>query len=654
MGLINYIKEQLNPEIVRQFNDLYDHHSKAIHLYCKGGYKDPNHIKWQPRRKGYPTPEKTISFQWKKKLVEEKEHILNWYREETEYTKGCAYATSHPYGLTIALRAKRIMPKDAPTPYLPEWEKSEGGAPFLPTQPLRTSYKNVPFCSITGEIYQSVDWQQVEQWETEARNLLKRIAYISKWQKEQSDFASKCNSLKKKELPDWGCYFYDVLLPTADNTDNYLAKVRQVFYTSYCSDTELDYTHFSHCSGNRQTVSSLLRMDSSFLKFVHPLLGYIGALNKDANGNLTVVLGNSEAVHSVELNKYHFRQLIDKLKDNGIPVVQYEELDTIYNSVPLKKIIVVIEVVTSNDHLKTICSRLFQKYEEESPLIVYATILKEYSSSEMRSLIDEENKKIEEAKRKKKEEEEKRRKEEEEKKRQEKELRTKRMMLATAESTNWPMVKGVHHYFFYYYYPTRFENVTAFDWNVRNLIWDFKKGTSYKRVYHILCTKLRRIYSKAMINSLTFVCIPASTYETHQKRYQSFMTDVCNATGMENGYEHITIVKEKAPTHLGGNSSAEYEYDKDFFNRRLVILFDDVVTRGDSLAKMKAELENVGAHIVAALSIGRTYSDYHGNTRKQHPWICENIDLPTLNNIKKEDDSKKSVEDDTIEEGTEA
>lgn len=185
------------------------------------------------------------------------------------------------------------------------------------------------------------------------------------------------------------------------------------------------------------------------------------------------------------------------------------------------------------------------------------------------------------------------------------------------------MVKGVHHYFFYYYYPTKFDDVTEFDWDVRYLIWDFKKGKRHDDVCEMLTTKLERVYGEAL-DLLTFVCVPASTREVNYKRYYSFMADVCSATGMANGYEHITIVKEKEPTHLGGESKAEYAYDKDFFSGRQIILFDDVVTRGRSLARIKMELESVGAHIVAALSIGRTYSDYHGDIREQHPWIIEN------------------------------
>lgn len=212
--------------------------------------------------------------------------------------------------------------------------------------------------------------------------------------------------------------------------------------------------------------------------------------------------------------------------------------------------------------------------------------------------------------------------EEQQKKRTE-ELHKKRMMLEGAESKDWPTQKGVHHYFFFYYYPKRFTSVTEFDRDVRNLIWNFKDGIGHDKISQILITKLQRVYGEAL-DLLTFVCIPASTREVNHKRYCSFMADVCNATGMANGYEHITIVKEKEPTHLGGESPAEYSYDTDFFNGRQIILFDDVVTRGRSLSKMKIELENVGAHIVAALSIGRTYSDFYGDNREPHPWVLEN------------------------------
>lgn len=626
MGIFNYIKERLNPEIVKLYNDLLDNNSEAVLLYCQGGYKDSSRKMWNPKNEGFPKPNKGIPFEWKQRLVKDSAKIQNWYLEEMEYRKGCSYSRSHPYGLTMALRKLSVMPKDAPIPYLPEWEEIGGDAPFSPTdrRPVVSPYRNVPFYSIEGRIYKYVNWQQVEQWETDARNLLKRIDHISKWRKEQSDFAPRCYSLMKEKLSTWGCYFYDIPFPSADENETDSVNVRQLFYRSYCADTKLDYRHYSHCAQNRKTVSEFLRMDSFYTnKYVRPLIDYILALDKKVNEGLTIVLGDSSVKDGKQFNEFHLKDFVHEAEENGLPIVQIDDINNNIGNVPVGKVLAVVEVITENTHLKDVCSKLFKSCYEQASLIVYITLLKEFSSDEMRSLIDVRNKEVEELERKKKAEEEKRRKEEEERKKKEEELRAKRMILSAAESKDWPMVKGVHHYFFYYYYPTRFEDVTEFDWDVRNLIWDFKDGTRHDKVCQILTNKLCRVYGEA-IDLLTFVCIPASTRDVNRDRYQSFMVDVCNATGMANGYDYVTIVKEKEPTRLGGEFSAEYSYDKDFFKDRQIILFDDVVTRGRSLAKMRIELENLGAHIVAALSIGRTYSDYYGDVREPHPWIIEN------------------------------
>ena len=89
---------------------------------------------------------------------------------------------------------------------------------------------------------------------------------------------------------------------------------------------------------------------------------------------------------------------------------------------------------------------------------------------------------------------------------------------------------------------------------------------------------------------------------------------------MADAYNYITITREKTPSHLGGTDSAEYSYDRSFFNGKIVVLFDDIVTRGDSVASMKHELETLGAVVICAISIGRTYSDWNGNVPKPHPY----------------------------------
>ena len=89
---------------------------------------------------------------------------------------------------------------------------------------------------------------------------------------------------------------------------------------------------------------------------------------------------------------------------------------------------------------------------------------------------------------------------------------------------------------------------------------------------------------------------------------------------MSNAYNYITITKEKRPAHLGSDDRAEYSYDRTFFEGKFVVLFDDIVTRGGSVSSMKSELEALGAIVVCAISIGRTYSDWNGNSPIPHPW----------------------------------
>ena len=175
-------------------------------------------------------------------------------------------------------------------------------------------------------------------------------------------------------------------------------------------------------------------------------------------------------------------------------------------------------------------------------------------------------------------------------------------------------------YFFYYYYPTRFTDITAESRRVRNLIYNFKDGIVNSDVIDIMKRKLTSTFSSEDLSKMTLVCIPASTIEDNEDRYSSFSERLCNALGMRNAFSHITITKEKTQSHLGGTDAAEYSFDQSFFNDAKIILFDDVVTRGRSMYQFKTILERYGASVICALSIGRTYSDYHGDIRNPHPW----------------------------------
>ena len=103
---------------------------------------------------------------------------------------------------------------------------------------------------------------------------------------------------------------------------------------------------------------------------------------------------------------------------------------------------------------------------------------------------------------------------------------------------------------------------------------------------------------------LTLVCIPASTAEQTAARFEEFAQRVTEATGMTNGYEHITIVADK--DGVGDSHLPEYAIDTEFFDGRRVLLFDDIMVTGGSVNKFATRLSELGIDIVAAVVLGKT------------------------------------------------
>ena len=181
---------------------------------------------------------------------------------------------------------------------------------------------------------------------------------------------------------------------------------------------------------------------------------------------------------------------------------------------------------------------------------------------------------------------------------------------------------GLPYYYFYNYYPlSKYEKVSSINEDARHYIWHFKDGLNTKGHVHVLSIKINNLFGDNLAG-LTFVCIPSSTKETYQKRYESFMENVCEKTGMQNGYDYVTITKEKTPSHLGGAEEMEYECDKEFFKGRKVIVFDDIITRGHSLGTMMEKLEIAGAQVIAAFFLGKTVDAYRV-TGGTHPWCID-------------------------------
>ena len=173
----------------------------------------------------------------------------------------------------------------------------------------------------------------------------------------------------------------------------------------------------------------------------------------------------------------------------------------------------------------------------------------------------------------------------------------------------------------FYYYPTNCDwNASEDEWEVRNLIWDFKanpnrpQSESEIRCRHERAmNKVLPLFKKVMshyfgsnTSKLTLVCIPSSKKIVTERRYKDFSYELCSITGMDNGYDYISVLHEGEAKHLGGTTQAQISIDGSFFRDRYIVLLDDVITSGKSMEMTKNLLEQAGAHVIAGLSIGRT------------------------------------------------
>jgi orotate phosphoribosyltransferase-like protein len=142
----------------------------------------------------------------------------------------------------------------------------------------------------------------------------------------------------------------------------------------------------------------------------------------------------------------------------------------------------------------------------------------------------------------------------------------------------------------------------------QRLVWNFKDGKEGARRFleEEISRMLTSKFEKQDFKWLTFVCLPASTRMTNALRYQAFSESICKRLGMRNGFDHIKITKEKTPSHLGGEDKAEFSFDKDFFNNANVILFDDIVTKGDTMKNFISIMKKHNARVMCCMSIGKT------------------------------------------------
>ena len=77
---------------------------------------------------------------------------------------------------------------------------------------------------------------------------------------------------------------------------------------------------------------------------------------------------------------------------------------------------------------------------------------------------------------------------------------------------------------------------------------------------------------------------------------------------MTNAFSKVQIIRDKVEKRLGGTklNIENLAFDDKFFKNRNILLFDDVVTSGDSMRKFDIKMKELGANVVGGISIGKT------------------------------------------------
>ena len=163
------------------------------------------------------------------------------------------------------------------------------------------------------------------------------------------------------------------------------------------------------------------------------------------------------------------------------------------------------------------------------------------------------------------------------------------------------------HKYFVDYYPKNIPCSNQDNIN-RQLILDFKDGmyTARIKVAKMIIDFLNELKIKKHLSKVVFVCAPTSSYSSYRQRFVGFTKYIIEQTGMINGSEYVFIKGEVTPKHLGGCEKVSYTIDNHFFSGKRVIIFDDLLTTGNTLIDFAERIKSAGGDIIGAITIGKT------------------------------------------------
>lgn len=442
---------------------------------------------------------------------------------------------------------------------------------------------------------------------------------IRKAAKEDEDFIVRQDKLNtdsltiaKKCLRNFGWYFYSIPWKqrTADGSrQDKSLTVWQFFVDNLCLDQDLDYSLMPASKQNFENIGYLKNKTRYWNDFVYDKINnFLTEISKKYH--LGILFNQYIANWEKDSLNYHYSKILKNIPNTR--VLKEESIrDVIPNDI---EYLVIIDCYTENPTLINNCKYIFKQVHR--PCIIYLSLLKCFDRDEMQKWIEEVQKEHEKKELAKKFAEEERLKKEREQREKEERKRNALPSLKLCVSSWETLYNNFPYKFLLHYYPTTCDfEATEDEWNDRWLVWNFKNTpgkTSEKEHEEALNKVIPRLNSLLentfgnYLDLLTLVCIPASSEANNNARFEGFSKRLTNETDMDNAFDHIQVVKDATPKHLGGTGTPILHFDEDYFKGRYILLFDDVITKGNSMLLFKRKLEALGAIVIAGVSVGKT------------------------------------------------
>ena len=450
----------------------------------------------------------------------------------------------------------------------------------------------------------------------------KKAAETDDWfVKEQKKFSAAGISAAKAHLPSWGRYSYSIPWEKRDSNGKRTKcdqLVWQIFVDSLCLDQDLDYTLLPVCKANFDNLPKFKNKTRHWMPNVYTGINkFLEELAKQYH--IGILFNTSIYDWNKDALMYHYENI-----SREIPNTQMLDEELIANPIATildeifipqnVKFLVIIDCFTENSVLIKKCKNIFK--QDNHPCIIYLSLLKSLDRDEMQKWIDEKRKEYEAEERAKKIAEEERQRKERVQREKEERKRNALPSLKRCVSSWETLAFNIPYNFLLHYYPTTCDfEATEDEWDDRWLVWNFKNTpgkTSEEEHEEALDEVIPRLTSLLentfgnYLDLLTLVCIPASSEANNNARFEDFSERLTNETGMDNAFDHIQVVEDATPKHLGGTGTPVLHFDENFFKGRYILLFDDVITKGNSMLRFKLKLEALGATVIAGVSVGKT------------------------------------------------